>query len=223
MKIINHDINREKRCGVPEIIYGEGKTEADLALVVKEFLNDVGRAIITRVEEEKAKKIIETVNQKKYIINHNKKGRVLIIKKKGRKTKNIGTIGILCAGTSDTKIAEEARAIAEELGCNVLCEYDVGIAGIHRVFPAIQRLRKAQVYIVAAGMEGALPSVVAGLVKAPVIAVPTSVGYGTSEKGKTALNTMLNSCTPLAVVNIDNGYGAAIIAYKILSTQKNKK
>jgi hypothetical protein len=223
MKIINHDINREKRCGVPEIIYGEGKTEADLAIVVEEFLGDAGRAIITRIEEEKAKKIIETINQKKYKINHNKKGRVLVIKKKGRKTKNIGTIGILCAGTSDTRIAEEARAIAEELGCKVLREYDVGIAGIHRVFPAMQRLRKAQVYIVAAGMEGALPSVVAGLVKAPVIAVPTSVGYGTAEKGKTALNTMLNSCTSLAVVNIDNGYGAAIIAYKILSTQKNKK
>jgi NCAIR mutase (PurE)-related protein len=223
MRIINHDINREKRCGVPEIIYGEGKTEADLAIVVKEFLRNAGRAIITRIDEDKAKKIIETIKQKKYIINHNKKGRVLVIKKKGRKTKHLGTIGILCAGTSDTKIAEEARAIAEELGCKVLCEYDVGIAGIHRVFPAIQRLRKAQVYIVAAGMEGALPSVVAGLVKAPVIAVPTSVGYGTSEKGKTALNTMLNSCTPLAVVNIDNGYGAAIIAYKILSTQKNKK
>ena len=223
MKIINHDIDREKRCGVPEIIYGEGKTEADLSVVVKEFLSSSGRAIITRVDEEKAKRIIEATNKKKYIINHNRKGRVLVIKKKERKTKNIGAVGILCAGTSDTKIAEEARAIAEELGCKVLCEYDVGIAGIHRVFPAIKRLRKARVYIVAAGMEGALPSVVAGLVKAPVIAVPTSVGYGTSEKGKTALNTMLNSCTPLAVVNIDNGYGAAIIAYKILSTQKTKK
>jgi len=223
MKIINHDIDREKRCGVPEIIYGEGKTEADLSVVVKEFLSSSGRAIITRVDEEKAKRIIEATNKKKYIINHNRKGRVLVIKKKERKTKNIGVVGILCAGTSDTKIAEEARAIAEELGCKVLREYDVGIAGIHRVFPAIQRLKKARAYIVAAGMEGALPSVVAGLVKAPVIAVPTSVGYGTSEKGKTALNTMLNSCTPLAVVNIDNGYGAAIIAYKILSTQKTKK
>jgi pyridinium-3,5-biscarboxylic acid mononucleotide synthase len=223
MKIINHDINREKRCGVPEIIYGEGKTEADLAVVVTEFLRDAGRAIITRIDEDKAKKIIEATDKKRYIINHNKKGRVLVVKKKNKKTKTLETVGILCAGTSDTKIAEEARAIAEELGCKVLCEYDVGIAGIHRVFPAIKRLRKAKVYIVAAGMEGALPSVVAGLVKAPVIAVPTSVGYGTSEKGKTALNTMLNSCTPLAVVNIDNGYGAAIIAYKIITTQKNKK
>jgi hypothetical protein len=120
-------------------------------------------------------------------------------------------------------VAEEAAAIAEELGCAVIREYDVGIAGIHRVFSALDRMGVVNAYIVAAGMEGALPSVVAGLVAAPVIAVPTSVGYGTAEHGKTALYTMLNSCTPLAVVNIDNGYGAAVLAYKIASGRAVKK
>lgn len=223
MKVLNRDTEREKRCGIPEIVYGEGKTPEDLVAVTKEFLKTEGRVIITRINEEKTEKVCENINQKKYSIKYNKKGRVLIIKNRKQKTRKTGVVGILCAGTSDIAVAEEARAIAEELGCDVLYEYDVGIAGIHRVFPAIKKLSKAEVFIVVAGMEGALPSVVSGLVKEPVIAVPTSVGYGTSEKGKTALNTMLNSCTPLAVVNIDNGYGAAVLAYKILLTKNRKK
>jgi len=138
-----------------------------------------------------------------------------------KKTEPSGIVGILTAGTSDIFVAEEAAAVAEELGCRVLREYDVGIAGIHRIFSALERMKDVDVYIVAAGMEGALPSVVAGLVAPPVIAVPTSVGYGTAEHGKTALYTMLNSCTPLAVVNIDNGYGAAVLAFKIAAGNKN--
>ncbi|MDD5112326.1 MAG: nickel pincer cofactor biosynthesis protein LarB, partial [Candidatus Altiarchaeota archaeon] len=136
------------------------------------------------------------------------------------KPKANGVVGILAAGTSDIPIAEEARVILEELGCRVLFEYDVGIAGIHRLFPALGRLKRASVLIAVAGMEGALPSVVSGLVRVPVIGVPTSVGYGINSKGMAALQTMLNSCSPVAVMNIDNGYGAAALAYKIAARLK---
>ena len=169
--------------------------------------------------------------------DHNSIGNVLVIRdinfnnnkekkkeKRGKKEKKKtdkhdlpakNKIGILTAGTSDIPVAEEARVIARELGCETIYEYDVGIAGIHRVFFALERMKGVSVLIVIAGMEGALPSVVSGLVDVPVIGVPSSVGYGTGAGGKTALYTMLNSCTPVAVVNIDNGYGAAVLAYQI--------
>lgn len=223
MRILNHDISRGERCGVPEVVYGAGKTAEDLAEITKKILKDAGRAIITKADDAKAEKVIKVIDKKRFAVEYNRKGWVLVIKKKGIKEAYIGDIGLLTAGTSDIPVAEEAKAIAEELGCRVTCEYDVGIAGIHRVFSALERMRGMKAYIVVAGMEGALPSVVAGLVSAPVIAVPTSVGYGTSEHGKTALHTMLNSCTPLAVVNIDNGYGAAVVAYKILLSGNGKK
>ena len=223
MKILNHDLGRDARCGVPEVVYGAGKSAEDLAEITGKILADAGRAIITKADDEKAQTVIRGVDRKKYVVDYNRKGLVLVVRRKGFKKADAGDVGLLCAGTSDIPVAEEAKAVAEELGCRVSCEYDVGIAGIHRVFSALERLSEMRVYIVVAGMEGALPSVVSGLVSAPVIAVPTSVGYGTSEHGKTALHTMLNSCTPLAVVNIDNGYGAAVMAYKILASGKGKK
>jgi NCAIR mutase (PurE)-related protein len=221
MEIINPDTGREKRCGIPEVVFAAGKTLKDLEEITDRFLRDCGRVIITKVDDEKAEGLIEGVSGKKVRIIHNKKGRVLVFKKKNMKVNVIGGVGLLTAGTSDIPVAEEARAVAEELGCNVAYEYDVGIAGIHRVYPALEKLKESRVFIVIAGMEGALPSIVAGLVLAPVIAVPTSVGYGTAEHGKTALFTMLNSCTPLAAMNIDNGYGAAVLAYKILITGRH--
>ncbi len=130
-----------------------------------------------------------------------------------------GKIGIITAGTSDVPVAEEARVVAEEAGCEVLTSYDVGVAGIHRLFHQIRRMIEEDVkaLIVVAGMEGALPSVVAGLVDVPVIGVPTSVGYGVGAGGFTALNAMLQSCAPgIAVVNIDNGFGAAVFASTIV-------
>ena len=224
MRILNHDAERDVRCGVPEVVYGAGKSAEDLLEITHKMLECSGRVIITRIDDAKAQKVKESVNLKKNRISHNLKGRVLTVKKTGFKNADpLGVIGILAAGTSDIPVAEEAAAIAEELGCSVLREYDVGIAGIHRVFSALERMGDVTAYIVAAGMEGALPSVVAGLVAPPVIAVPTSVGYGTAEHGKTALYTMLNSCTPLAVVNIDNGYGAAVLAYKMASCKAVKK
>lgn len=209
-----------ERCGIPEVVFGEGKSAEELTSIADEFLKDCGRAIITRISSEKADKVISSINKKNSTVVYNSEGSVLTVKKKGFVVKPVGSIGLLTAGTSDIRVAEEAAAVAEELGCAVLREYDVGIAGLHRVFSALENLKQVSLFIVVAGMEGALPSVVAGLVHAPVIAVPTSVGYGIGKEGKAALHTMLNSCTPVAVLNIDNGYGAAVLAYKILSLRK---
>jgi len=217
---VKHDKYREERCGIPEVVYAREKSIDDLLEITERFLEDSKRVIITRIDKEKVKKITRSIDSRRFKVIHNGEGNVLIIRERGFSTEKVGKIGIMTAGTSDIPVAEEARAIAEELGCEVICEYDVGIAGIHRVFSAIEKMRKASVLIVIAGMEGALPSVVAGLVPVPVIAVPTSVGYGTGANGKAALFTMLNSCTPLAVMNIDNGYGAAALAYKILRAKK---
>ncbi len=213
---LNPDFDREKRCGVPEIVYGSGKNADELIEISRKFIDEVGRVIITRIDDEKAGKVKKTLKKPNVVFNYNDKGRVLVVKREDYKTEKIGKVGILSAGTSDIPVAEEARMILEDLGCETIVEYDVGIAGIHRVFKAVERMKDIKVLIVVAGMEGALPSVVSGLVDKVVIAVPTSVGYGTGADGYAALNTMLNSCTPVAVVNIDNGYGAAALAYKIL-------
>ncbi len=213
---LNHDKSREERCGIPEVVFGEGKSAEELVAIVDTFLKDLGRAIITRISPEKTEKVLSSIDINKFLVVHNRKGRVLSIKKKDFVSVSVGRVGVLTAGTSDVGVAEEAAAVAEEFGCEIIKVYDVGIAGLHRVFGALEQLKDAQILIVVAGMEGALPSVVAGLVSAPVIAVPTSVGYGTGEGGKAALFTMLNSCTPVAVVNIDNGFGAAALAYKFL-------
>lgn len=213
---IKHDLYREKRCGVPEIVLGSGKTPEDLRETVRIFLADSGRVIVTRIDGDVARDILSHIDARKFTTYHSEKGRVLVIRRKNYRIKKIGTVGIITAGTSDIAVAEEAGVLAEELGCEVLREYDVGIAGIHRLFPAIEGMKKASALIVIAGMEGALPSVVSGLVDVPVVGVPSSVGYGVGAGGKTALFTMLNSCTPLAVVNIDNGCGAAVLAHQIL-------
>lgn len=214
--IINPDGNREKRCGIPEVVFGLGKSSEDLSKIAEKFMDDYGRVIITKIDDEKARILINSFKNDDLKILHNKKGKSLVIKKKNFKIRKTGRIGILTAGTSDIYVAEEARTVAEELGCTIVCEYDVGIAGIHRIFPAIEKMKGVSAIIVIAGMEGALPSIISGLVSVPVIGVPASVGYGTGDGGMVALFTMLNSCSPVAVVNIDNGYGAAVLAYKIV-------
>lgn len=217
--IINPDGNREKRCGIPEVVFGLDKSSEDLFEITKKFVSDYGRIIITKIDGEKADFVINSIRSKNLKILFNKKGRVLVIKNKNFRNKNTGRIGIITAGTSDIPIAEEARAVAEELGCTAVCAYDAGIAGIHRVFSALEKMRGAFAIIVIAGMEGALPSIVSGLVSVPIIGVPTSIGYGAGKGGRAALFTMLNSCTPIAVMNIDNGYGAAVLAYQITKKQ----
>jgi pyridinium-3,5-biscarboxylic acid mononucleotide synthase len=214
MKIVEPDFGRMERCGIPEVVYGEGKTVKQLVEVAGKFLKNAGRVIITKVSAEKADVVIG-----KYGGLYSEDAQVLVVKRRGFKVKKVGSVGVITAGTSDVGVAEEARIILNELGCGTVTSYDVGVAGVHRVFPALKRMAKVKAIIVVAGMEGALPSVISGLVDVPVIGVPTSVGYGVGRGGYPALNAMLTSCSPVAVVNIDNGYGAAVLAYQIARTK----
>lgn len=221
------DVGREYRKGVAEIILAEGKVPKDLAEIAVKMLRKSGRVIISRVTKEQIQAIKEILprDSRSQI---NSKARIMVIKRKGFKVeKTGGKIGILTAGTSDIPVAEEARIVTEEMGCEVIEAYDVGVAGIHRLLPSLKEMiaRDVDVIVVVAGREGALPSVVAGIVDVPVIAVPTSIGYGFGEKGVSALMAMLQSCSlGLAVVNIDGGVAAGAIATMIANrTAKFRK
>ncbi|RLI02820.1 nickel pincer cofactor biosynthesis protein LarB [Candidatus Bathyarchaeota archaeon] len=212
------DIGREHRRGIPEVILAEGKTPEDLAEITVKMLKKSGRAIISRVTKEQIHTIKDALPKDADVEIHSK-ARIIIVRMGDLKVeKTGGKIGILTAGTSDIQVAEEARIIAEEMGCEVITAYDVGLAGIHRLIPPLKEMiaGDVDVLIVVAGREGALPTVVAGMVDLPVIAVPTSVGYGLGEKGISALIAMLQSCSlGLAVVNIDGGVAAGAIAAMI--------
>lgn len=218
------DTGREARTGIPEAIFAESKEDEDLIkIILKGALK--GRLMVTRLEKDRYDLMepqIDALKDKGFKVEYNKKARILLIK--NHEIEKEGKIGIITAGTSDIPVAEEARITAEEVGCEVLTSYDVGVAGIHRLFSHITDMIEADVkaIIVVAGMEGALPSVVAGLVDVPVIGVPTSVGYGVGEGGFTALFAMLQSCAPgIAAVNIDNGFGAGVFAAKIAKQSFN--
>lgn len=217
------DIHRELRAGIPEVILAEGKEAEDVVRLAEKFLESSGRAIITKAREEN----FESFKGVKCYKDFNRKARTIVLRKNKTRGKSlVGRVGVLAAGTSDIPVAEEARVICEEFGCEVVASYDVGVAGIHRLFPSIEKLREedVDVVVVVAGMEGALPSVVKSLVDVPVIGVPTSVGYGLGGKGVSALMAMLQSCSPgIAVVNIDNGFGAASIASLICRRIDNVK
>ena len=212
------DTGREARTGIPEAIFAESKEDEDLIKIILKGA-DSGRLMVTKLENERydlIKPQISILEDKGFEFDYNKRAKILLIK--NHEIEKEGKIGVITAGTSDIPVAEEARVTAEEVGCEVLTSYDVGVAGIHRLFAHITEMIEADVkaLIVVAGMEGALPSVVAGLVDVPVIGVPTSVGYGVGEGGFTALFAMLQSCAPgIAVVNIDNGFGAGVFAAKI--------
>lgn len=213
------DTARDVRTGFPEAIFAEGKDDSELVKIIKGCAKR-GKVLVTRLEEDRyceIKNQLEFLSGKGFKIEYNHKARILLIK--DHEIEKIGKIGIVTAGTSDIPVAEEARVVAEEAGCEVLISYDVGVAGIHRLFSQIRKMLEEDVktIIAVAGMEGALPSVVAGLVNVPVIGVPTSVGYGVGVGGFAALNAMLQSCAPgIAVVNIDNGFGAAVFAVTIV-------
>lgn len=216
------DMFRDVRTGIPEVIFAENKESMDIIKIIKAAL-DKGRVMVTRLDEVKYQSIKEQLNlPDKFRVDYYPKAKILLIKD-GEIEKKI-KIGVITAGTSDIPVAEEARITAEEMGCEALTAYDVGVAGIHRLFSRIRDMieEEVKVLIVIAGMEGTLPSVVAGLVDVPVVGVPTSVGYGVGEGGFTALFTMLQSCAPgIAVVNIDNGFGAGVFAAKIAKQQLN--
>ncbi len=203
------DHHRHLRQGAPETIFGAGKTAAQIVAIMKKMQAKKNNILITRLEREKVSPIKRAFAKARYY----PQPRVLTLLNHPVKDVGKGTILVVCAGTSDIPVAEEAIVTAQMLGNRVEHLYDVGVAGIHRLMSQGDRLRAANVIIVIAGMEGALPSVVGGLVDRPVIAVPTSVGYGSHFGGITALLAMLNSCSSgVTVVNIDNGYGAAFAA-----------
>lgn len=203
------DHHRKKRQGFPEAIFGEGKTVEQICGIIHAMKANGDSILATRVSAEKA----ADVQSEHPELIYSEVAEILYSKVERAQSSNGGFIAILCAGTSDLKVAEEAAITAEAFGCEVRRFYDVGVAGIHRLFDNIEEIQAATVSITVAGMEGALPSVVGGLVSHPVIAVPTSVGYGANFNGLSALLTMLNSCASgISVVNIDNGFGAAYSA-----------
>jgi NCAIR mutase (PurE)-related protein len=203
------DHHRSLRKGFPEVVWGEGKTSEQILSIMKQLRSRGENILITRLEERKAKAIQKTFSKSRYY----PRSKVLTHLTHPVKSEGKGVILVITAGTTDIPVAEEAALTAQFMGNRVETLYDVGVAGIHRLLSEREKLEKARILIVVAGMEGALPSVVGGLVDRPVIAVPTSVGYGTSFGGVAALLAMLNSCASgVAVVNIDNGFGAGYMA-----------
>ena len=205
------DTHRQVRQGFPEVILGAGKTPAQIAAIAERIVANGHALLVTRAAPE----AVDAVRLKVPAVHHHEAARAITLRQ-GDIAQGTGTVLVVCAGTSDMPVAEEAVVTAELMGNTVDRLYDVGVAGLHRLLSEQPRLHAARVIIVVAGMEGALPSVVAGLVRAPVIAVPTSIGYGASFGGIAALLGMLNSCANgVAVVNIDNGFGAACMASAI--------
>ena len=203
------DHHRSLRRGFPEVVFGEGKTADQIAEIIGAMEAFGSTVLVTRVEKDKAEEVIARVPR----MEHHPTARMLSLKQEASMVKAGGIVHILCAGSSDMPVAEEAAVTAEFMGSRVRRFFDVGVAGLHRLLHLWDELRKASAYVVVAGMEGALPSVVAGMVERPVIAVPTSIGYGSSFGGLAALLGMLNTCSPgVAVVNIDNGFGAGYMA-----------
>ncbi|MEM4032787.1 MAG: nickel pincer cofactor biosynthesis protein LarB [Zestosphaera sp.] len=218
---IKFDLGRSFRRDVPEIVFCEGKNKEDLLELIKKVTPIVGKLILTRLSEEQIRELVAFSKvSEDFEININKIGRTCVVKLKGyegSRTLNC-KVGIITAGTADIRVAEEVRTILEENGCNVVSIFDVGIAGLHRTIEAVKKIKEenVDVAIVVAGMEGALPSVIASMLDIPIIGVPTSVGYGAGGDGISALLSMLQACPlGLTVVNIDNGVNAAISALLI--------
>ena len=205
------DAHRSLRKGFPEVIYGEGKTPEQVALIAAKIAEREQRFLVTRVRPEQ----VRAIRKKLRRAVHHESARCVTFEKSPL-AKRPGVIAVLAAGTSDLPVAEEAAVTADIMGNRVERIYDVGVAGLHRLLARLESIQQASVIIAVAGMEGALPGVVAGLVARPVIAVPTSVGYGANLGGLTALFGMLSSCSSgLTVVNIDNGFGAGYAASQI--------
>ena len=205
------DHHRELRRGFPEVIYGPGKTNDQIVKISRAILKKKSNLLITKVEPN----VFIKINKKIPKLKYNPQAKVAYLKQK-KPPLGKGKIVIITAGTSDIPVAEEAAITCDVLGNQIEKLYDVGVAGLHRLFGEYDRIRDARVIIVVAGMEGALPSVIAGISNVPVVAVPTSVGYGASLNGLAALLAMLNSCPGgVGVVNIDNGFGAGYLASSI--------
>ena len=206
------DHHRAIRTGFPEVVFGEGKTPDQAAAIAQTILQQSDVLLVTRASQEMYSAVFAGAPDATY----DETARTVIVDRREHREHLSGVL-VLCAGTADLPVATEAALTAELMGCEVERVFDVGVAGIHRLLDQLETLQRARVVIAVAGMEGALPSVVGGLVRAPVIAVPTSIGYGASFQGLAALLAMLNSCAPgVAVVNIDNGFGAGYLAAQII-------
>jgi NCAIR mutase (PurE)-related protein len=202
------DNHRALRCGFPEVIFGQGKTPEQVIRILQHLAADNDRVLVTRASQEMAQVVQAEVPEAQY----HAMARVLVLDRSDPAERLPGVV-VATGGTADIPVAEEAAITAELMGNRVERIFDIGVAGLHRLLGRVERLQQAHALVVVAGMEGALASVVGGLVSAPVIAVPTSVGYGASFNGLAALLSMLNSCaTGVAVVNIDNGFGAGYLA-----------
>ena len=212
-KDINFDFDRQNRIGFIEAIWGEHKNVNQLIKICEQVLDKNELVFITRINFDKAKLILETYKNAEFY----REASCLIIGKKFKKLSTDKKVAIVAGGTSDLSVSLEAKLALEVHGITCKTFIDVGVAGIHRLFNNLEDINKFDVIIVCAGMEGALPTVLGGLIPQPIIAVPVSVGYGVSENGFAALNSMLSSCAPgISVMNIDNGYGAAMAALRII-------
>lgn len=218
------DMGRRYRKGIPEVVFAERKQLDEIKKIITKILAKSNSVLISRIQKQDYSKIIAFAKKNKFKIKDGKNTTALLLYKKEQKSSG-GIVGIITAGTSDIGVAEEARLTCEAMNCTCICSYDVGIAGLHRIFPIIKKFvqQNVDVIVVAAGMEGALASVVASLVDVPVIGLPTSVGYGYGEKGVAALASMLQSCSlGLSVVNIDNGIGAGAVAANIANVSRRQ-
>jgi hypothetical protein len=209
------DHHRALRQGFPEVIFGAGKTPDQLAAISAKLHEKGGTVLVTRASREGFEAVQAVVPAARY----EAMARIILIE--GERPRLQGRVGVLCAGTSDLPVAEEAAICLEAMGAEVVRLSDIGVAGLHRLLSQLDTIHQCRALIVVAGMEGALPSVVGGLVSVPVVAVPTSIGYGAAFGGLAALLGMLNSCANgIAVVNIDNGFGAAAFVASILRSQQ---
>lgn len=215
------DTGRSVRCGMPEVVLAEGKEPDALVEIMMTHLKVAGRCIATRVSPVQAEIVQERAKREGVSVEYRREARALVLSTGPAPNRHGGIVAILTAGTTDIPVAEEARLIAEEMGCTVRTAYDVGVAGIHRLFPALRELLDAHVFIVAAGREGTLPAIVAGLIDRPVIGVPVSTGYGYHGQGEAALASMLQACAVLSVVNIDAGFIAGAFAAKVANQVAN--
>jgi NCAIR mutase (PurE)-related protein len=222
-EIARIDLGRVMRCGMPEVVMADGKEPGHLQQIVSGIISARGTCIVSRLSASEAANLQHFADEREYQVRYNERAGMMVISTGARTPLTGGVVAVITAGTSDIGVAEEARVIAEEMGCRVCTAYDVGAAGIHRLFPALRDCLDAHAFVVAAGREGTLPAVVAGLVGRPVIGVPVSTGYGYMGKGRAALASMLQSCSVLTVVNIDAGFtagaSAALIANMVVDNR----
>ncbi len=213
------DLHRHNRTGFPEVIFASGKSMEQIRDIVRHFLEKNGRAFISLAEEQQMDELKKSFPDARTI----SAGSLMVLDTGPGVARDLGTVGVLTAGTADTPYAKECALLLEEIGAEVIRAYDFGVSGLHRPFLGVQKTRDAHVLVVFAGMDGILPTMIASLTDKPVIAVPTPVGYGLGGGGDTALRTMLQSCVPgLTVLNIGNSIGAAAAAVRILRAVRRK-